>query len=76
MSVSPAKEVHVCPNVWYTFDKIGKIKFDGIRGGIRKYRLRYNLIIFIYSEGALKYNRVFREFLRDLKFLQPLEFDF
>ena len=61
MSVNRKKEVLVCLNVWYTFEKIVKIKFDGFRGRIRKYRLRYSLIIFIYSEGSLKYNIEFSE---------------
>ena len=39
------------PNVWYTFGKILKIKFDDIRGQIRKYRLSYNRIFLTYSQG-------------------------
>ena len=48
-------------NVWYAFEKIIKIKFDGLRGWIRKYRLRFNLIIFIYSEGPLQHYLEFSE---------------
>ena len=33
----------MCPNVWYTFGKFLKIKFDGIRGKIYMYGLRFNL---------------------------------
>ena len=46
----------MCPNVWYTFGKILKIKFDDIRGKIYMYGFRYNLIIFIYSQGPLQHN--------------------
>ena len=45
--VSPTKDVLMCLNVGYTFDKIVEIAFDGIRGRIRMYRFRYNLIILI-----------------------------
>ena len=51
----------MCPNVWFTFEKIIKIKFDGVRGRIRKSRLRYYLIIFIYSEGPLQHYIKFSE---------------
>ena len=47
------KEVKLCPNVRYTFEKIFKVKFDRIGGRIRKYRLSYNPILFIYSRRPL-----------------------
>ena len=61
MFLSATKKVLVCPKVWYTFEKVVKIKFDDLGGGIRKYRLRYNSIIFIYSEGPLQHNIEFSE---------------
>ena len=61
LSVSREKDFHLCPNVWYTFEKIVKIKFDGIRGRNRKYRLRYNLIILIYSQWPLQHKVKFSE---------------
>ena len=48
------KEVLVWPNAWYVFAKILNIKFDGILGRIRKYRFRYNLIVFLYFKGPVK----------------------
>ena len=56
MSVGREKEVFVCPNVWYTFGKILKMKFEGIGGWIRKYRFRFNLIVFIYSKELVQHN--------------------
>ena len=46
----------MCRNVWYTFGKKFKIKFDGVSGRIRKYRLMYNMIVLIYSQGPIKHN--------------------
>ena len=46
----------MCPNVGYTFGKIFEIKFVGLRCRIRNYRLRYNLIVFICSQGIIKHN--------------------
>ena len=41
------REPSVCR--WTVTD--GLIKFDGIRDMIRLHRLKYNLILFIYSQG-------------------------
>ena len=61
LSLSRKKEVLLCPNVRYTFEKIVKLKFDDILGRIRKYRLRYSFIMFIYSQGPLQHNIKFSE---------------
>ena len=40
-----------------------EIKFAGIRGWIRKYRLVYNLIVFKYSQGSFQHNIMVSESL-------------
>ena len=60
LSVESIKEVLVCQNVWYTFEKIVKIKFD-ICGRIRKDRFWDKVIIFIYSQGLFQLNIKFSE---------------
>ena len=67
MSVNCTKDDLVCPNVWYTFRKIIKIKFDDVRGQLYIYGLRYNLISFICSQRPIqpyiKVSEIFNVFL-------------
>ena len=53
LSVSRKTDVLVYPNVCYTFEKIVRIKFNGLPD-----------------------HKVFRDFHRLFKLLQPIEFDF
>ena len=70
----------MCPNVRYTFRKIFKLKFDSIHGRIRKYRVRNNLIIYIYiyifSRARSTLHKDFYEYHRHFKLLQPIESEF
>ena len=65
------------PKRMVCFQKILNIKFDGLSGRFRKYRFRYNLIVFICFKGSVKHNiKVSGSFTVIFYFLQPLEFDF
>ena len=58
---------HVPKRKVYFREKIVKIKFDGIQGRIRKYRLRSNLIFILYSQRPLQHTIKFSEFSPSFK---------